>query len=206
MFCTKCGHQNPVEAWFCSSCGVAFQKIGSAVNRQPTPQKSRSSGMWFGVCVLLAVLLGLYSYRERFTHAAGMYSDLAYHLYDTNYGGNLKYTTRDGRSFFNCQYNTVAGELLACDSCNGTDRQRLVAEAESLQKHGNGWRLSDISDAEAVCPSDRELLIDLPDGFEVYCDHQRPVRVVLDPKECEGEAAPEGGVAVNESGSNKVAP
>lgn len=206
MFCTKCGHQNPVEARFCSSCGIAFQKTPSAGNRQATPRNKIFSRNRFIGCVVLAALLGLYLYRESLTHAAGMYSDLVYHLYDTNYGGHLEYTTREGRSFFNCQYDTVAGELFGCDSCNGTDRQKLLAEADSLQKHGNGWRLTDISDAEAVCPSDRERLIDLPDGFEVYCDNQRVIRVVLDSKECEGDTAPDGGVPVNESGSNKVAP
>lgn len=197
-----------MDAKFCSSCGAAFQQAPRRAGPSAGPRHERTSTRsWFVVsAVLVSISFAFYSYRESLIHTAGTHSDLFYHVYDDNYGGHLKYTTRDGHDFFNCQYDTVTENLLGCDSCSGADRERLVAEAKELQKHGNGWRHADISDAQTVCPPDRETLVDLPDGFEVYCDRQRAVRVVLDSKECEGDTAPEGGVPVDESGSNKVGP
>ncbi len=207
MFCTKCGHPNPAAYRFCSACGApAFQASPRLASRRSTPRKRFYSRPWFIGCAGLILVLALYSHWERIFHAAGMHSDWFYSLYDGSYGGGLKYTTRDGQTFWNCQYDTVNQELLACDSCTSGDRDRLLAEAENLRKHGNGWRLAEISAAEAVCPPGRELVKDLPDGFMLFCDHQRVVRVVLDPRQCRGEPASHSGVPVDETGANKAGP
>ncbi len=208
MFCTTCGHHNPVDARFCSSCGApTSQKTPSAESLQARPRRSSSARRWLVGCILgVPVLLAVYSYREALLHRAGVYSDFAYYLYDEDYQGGIAHTGTDGRRLWFCQYDPVLRQLLGCDPCSANDRQRVVAEAKALQKHGNGWRRAEISDAEAVCPPDRELLVDLPDGFEVSCDHQRAVRVIFDSKECEGDKAPEGGTPVVESGSNTTGP
>ncbi len=207
MFCTKCGHPNPAAYRFCSACGApAFQASSRLASRHSIARKRFYSRPWFIGCAGLILVLALYSHRERILRAAAMHSDLFYYVYDRSYGGGLEYTTRDGQTFLNCQYDTVNRELLGCDPCTTSNRDRLLAEAENLRKHGNGWRSAEISAAEAVCPPGRELLKDLPDGFMLLCDHQRVVRVVLDPKDCPGEATWHSGVPIDETGANKAGP
>lgn len=58
MLCKKCGTENPDGAKYCSKCG-------KALNEKSTAKKNREKGIVLALCVIVAVVLLVYTLRGR---------------------------------------------------------------------------------------------------------------------------------------------
>ena len=58
MLCKKCGTENPDGAKYCSKCG-------KALNEKSTAKKNREKGIVFALCVIVAVVLLVYTLGGR---------------------------------------------------------------------------------------------------------------------------------------------
>lgn len=58
MLCKKCGTENPDGAKYCSKCG-------KALNEKSTAKKNREKGIVLALCVIVAVVLLVYTLGGR---------------------------------------------------------------------------------------------------------------------------------------------